>query len=148
MNIYVVTIDEIQQAISNITKDVGGNLCQSGDLHAVYSAERSDEFVAMVFFKDPSIHEKTHLRKCTFNLKFARDYSRVTVPQGNSKNWRHRPDVEYEGEKCQAESDLVDDIISTCCGDEMEKYWRSDVEEVVNRVYKNFGSAHIIQRCR
>ena len=75
------------------------------------------------------------MRLYALHFKFVREYSGGRVPQvSESRNLR--PVVEFGTKKwqCIAEHDLVDDIIATCCGDDMERYWSSDVDEVAYQI--------------
>lgn len=151
---YIAEFDEIPQVLS-IFMPVKGHEwgSQIEELCATYVAERGDDFLALVCFKSRPLPLKRPARKIgvtmrpyTLDLKFVREYSGETVPQ-DSESWNLRPVVEFGTEKwqCIAENDLVDDIIASCCDNDMERYWSSDVDEVAYQVYKNFGFAHIIQ---
>lgn len=85
-------------------------------------------------------------RAAAFRLELARDYPRDTAPQAYSERWILGPSVELATErwKFPEKSDLVDNITSACCSDEMENYWNSNADEAAYQAYKNFGFAHTI----
>lgn len=152
---YIAEFDGIYQAVDDILVNIlGKGVIQESQIEAICDTYRADKsvlkaFLTLTFFKSP-IEGGMYVRPYPFHLELARNYSKGTVPQDCSESWGMRPAVEFGAEKweCPAKSDLVDEIISTCCGDEIEKYWRSNVDEVAYQVYKKIGSGYmIVQKC-